>query len=127
MDDDYDKLTTDGMETMDFKNIKIQPDFYIHTGILKAQNALAEENVKEGFLKYRVFIEHIEILCKSAGMLPNDYDQMIKKVDGENEKLDPLMRGVKVANKKLELIMKEVFDSKVITDPMKMSDPIKKG
>ena len=103
-------------------DIKINPDYYIHTALLKAQAALMNDNMKEGFVQYRQFIEHIEVLCDAANMLPKEYDEKIKEfknsknyraVDGVR------IKSIKLADKKLNLIMTSVFNRKISTQPLK--------
>ncbi len=103
-------------------DIKINPDYYIHTGLLKAQAALMKDNIKEGFTQYRQFIEHIEVLCSAANMLPDTYEEDIKKFKETKDYTDAttdLIKSVKVANKKLKLIMTSVFNRKITTAPLK--------
>jgi DNA polymerase elongation subunit (family B) len=119
-----DNIRDNVMDHEDFMNIdiKINPDFYIHNAIIKAQNCLMENNIKEGFLKFRVFIEQIEVLCRSAKILDDDYDQeIIKYVKEEEEKeknsnkvVDPVIFQSKLANYKLGRLMARVFDRKSI-------------
>ena len=107
--------STLNMSEMDGSDIKINPDFYIHFGILKAQTALQENNTKEGFVKYVIIVEHIESLCKSARYMPKDYEEKVaaigETVTDENE----LVRNVRIANKKLEFLLTYVFSHKVST------------
>ena len=103
-------------------DIKINPDYYIHTALLKAQVALTDDNTKEGFMKYRQFIEHIEVLCSAANMLPKDYDTVLaefKEKDDYKKCENPLIQSVRLANKKLHLIMGSVFSRKISTEPLK--------
>lgn len=103
-------------------DVKINPDFYIHLGIIKAQNALTKDNVKEGFLQYRVLIEHVEVLCKAANMLTDDYKKDLgeyKKSKEYKEEKEHLTKSVKLATKKLHFMMREVFAKKTNTKPMK--------
>ena len=39
-------------------DIKINPDFYIHKALVKAQECLADPDMRIGLLRYRQFIEH---------------------------------------------------------------------
>lgn len=102
--------------------IKINPEFYIHNAVLKAQASLEKENLKEGYLRYYLYIEHIEILAKSANIIGDDYDTEIKKFQEEKDYIDTkddLIKNTKLANKKLSLVMKAVFSKKIITNPMR--------
>lgn len=105
-------------------DIKINPEFYIHTAVLKAQEALVKENVQVGFLQYRVMVEHIETLCRAAKMLTKEsYDEAIEKYKKENEEYaketNQEVKSVRLATKKLELLMQQVFSAKVTTSHLK--------
>jgi len=102
--------------------IKINPDYYIHTALLKAQAAIVDEDMAAGLSRFRMVVEHIEILARAAKMLPTDYDENIKTyLESEEfkEKDVDLKSGFKIANKKLGLMMSMVFSSKVSTEPLK--------
>lgn len=118
----YENNTIDTDEVLG-TDIKINPDFYIHTGILKAQNALTKENIQEGFIQYKILIEHIEMLCIAANMInEEEYNteiQDFKKTDEYLENKDSIAKMVKLSTKKLGLLMKNVFSNKVATDPLK--------
>lgn len=100
-------------------DLKINPDFYLHNAIVKAQECLVKENMKEGFAQFRIMVEHIETLCKAANMLPENYEEQVKnfKVDDEE---DSLIKAVKIGQKKLEILMTEVFESKTLVSPLKL-------
>jgi len=119
---DYDKYENDVIDVDEVigTDIKINPDYYIHSALLKAQAALMNDTTKEGFTKYWVFIEHIEVLCKAANMLSPKYEEDIKayKESKEYQKAEPFLKNVKLANKKLGGLMEEVFSKKVATDPL---------
>lgn len=117
----YEKQVID-IDEIDGTDIKINPDFYIHKALLKAQDALAKENLKEGFLQYRQFIEHIEVLCSSAKMLGPEYEEQLesfKNSDQYKNLNDKTARSIKLANKKLNLIMSLVFTNKTATFNLK--------
>lgn len=123
-DEEYNKYDAEVEDIDEIKgnDIKINSDFYIHTGILKAQEALANPDVKQGFLQYRVIIEHIEVLCKAANITTEEYETELKtfKDTEEYKKTEAeLTKGVLLANKKLELLMKQVFNAKTITKNLK--------
>lgn len=104
-------------------DIKINPDFYIHMALINAQKSLLKENTREGFLQYYVFIEHIETLAHAANMLPPDYIERLnefKETDFYKMEKDSFKQSVKLANKKLNLIMNEIFNKKGITEPLKV-------
>lgn len=103
-------------------DIKINPDFYIHNAIVKAQNALNSQDFKQGIIQFRLNIENIEILCKAGGMLPDDYNQQIedyKKSEDYAEEKELNIKNFRLANKKLEILLTNVFSSKVSTTPLR--------
>lgn len=122
---DFNKFDADVIDNEDFNatDIKINPDFYIHNAIVKSQAALANPNMKEGFLQYRQFIEHIEVLCRAAGRLDKDYSSSIETfkeseeyTGAENESI----KSARLANKKLELLMDNIFKNKTIFSSLKL-------
>ena len=112
------------LEEFEGADIKINPDFYIHNALLKAQASLVNPDMNIGFMQFRILIENIEILARSAKMLPDGYNDILIKFKEEdkeyNSETEILVKSVKLANKKLELIMNEVFRSKVNTNSLKM-------
>lgn len=117
----YERQTYDIAELGD-TDIKINPDYYIHNALLKAQSTFLKDDMKEGFLQYTLFIEHIEVLCDSANMLGDDYTENLKEYKESKEYKEAenaLIKGVRLANKKLGLMMKEVFNKKTITEPLR--------
>lgn len=125
MTDDY--AAMDGvseLDEIDMGEIKINPDYYIHNAILKAQTALSNPNMKEGFVQYRLFIEHIEVLCKAANMLSNDYESNLKTFKESDQDYlkenDSLIKNTLLANKKMQLLMNEVFSNKTSRVPLKI-------
>lgn len=105
------------VEDVEDTNIKINPDFYIHNAILKAQQALLHPDMKEAHIRYSLFVEHIEMLCRAAKKIDTDYDSRIAqyKNDEEYKNSVDLIKQAKLANKKLGLIMDAVFDQKPMT------------
>jgi hypothetical protein len=121
-----DKYDTDVLDIDDVAgtDIKINPDFYVHYALIKAQNCLVKDNVEGGMLQFVMVVEHIIMLCRSANMLPDDYDKILddyaNSVEVQSFKGSDLARQVKLANKKLGLIMGNIFSSRIITDPFKL-------
>lgn len=117
--DDYEKEID---EIGDFvgTDLKINPSFYIHNAILKAQEALKDEDIQQGVFKFRFFAENIEILAKAAEMIPNDYETKIADFIATDsyKKEDDLVKHFKLANYKMQLLLGRVFSNKVTTDPM---------
>jgi len=104
--------------------VKVNPDFYIHNAIVKAQNCLLTDNIKEGFLKFRVFVEQIETLTDAANMIDKDYYEEIenfKKSEEYSKEEDYSIKHSKLANFKLGRLMTRVFNRKAITKEMTYS------
>jgi Na+-transporting NADH:ubiquinone oxidoreductase subunit NqrF len=119
---DYDNRIVDIDEVIG-TDVKINPDYYIHSALIKAQQALIKDDVKGGFMQFRVIVEHIEILTRAANMLTPKYAEEVdkyKKTDEYSKEEDNFVRLTKLANKKLELLLIEVFANKVSTEPMKI-------
>lgn len=102
-------------------DININPSYYIHNAILKAQQALGDEDIKTAIVKFRFYCENIEILAKAGEMLPDDYEEKIKAFMSTEEykKEEDLVRHFKLSNYKMQLLLGNVFTSKLSTSPMK--------
>lgn len=102
------------------EDIKLNPDFYIHTALLKAQDALIKDNIKDGFAQYRVLIEHIEVLATASKIIEDAYktDVEVFKNSDEYKNTDADTKSTVLANKKLFLIMRSVFRHKTATDSL---------
>lgn len=110
------------LEDVGGAEVKINPDFYIHWGIIKAQTALSNPNVTEAFIQYRLFIEHIEVVARSAKYLSDEYDKKVKEFLDSDEYKNETDKNVKqalLANKKLELVCYEVFSQRISFKPLK--------
>lgn len=116
---DWDSKIVD-VDEVNIADFKINPDYYIHTALLKAQESLASDNTKVGFLKYVIFVEHIETLCKAAKIVADKYNTAVKDFMNSKEysDADEGVKGVRLANKKLGLMMDAVFSSKTIVDDL---------
>lgn len=112
-------------------DVKIKPNFYIHNAILKMQNVLmfgvGKTNIGEGIIAYTVLVEQIEVLCKSAGYINDEYDEKIKNYTSSEEykaiKKDEV-RMAKLANKKLGLLMRTVFSKAPVEMPINLDAKI---
>ena len=102
--------------------IKINPDFYIHWGIIKAQTALSNPNINEAFIQYRLFVEHVEVIARAAKYLSAEYKEKIdayKESAEFTEETDQKIKQAILANKKLELLLSEVFSQRISFKPLK--------
>lgn len=118
---DYEEDTF-SVDEMDNVNIKINPEYYIHHSLIKAQEALIKENLQEGMIQYRFIVEHIQTLCESANLITEDYFNQIeefKKTEEYTKELKTEVRSTLLANKKLKLLMEHVFSRKLVISPLK--------
>ena len=97
-------------------DLKIRPNYFIAIALLKAQQTLAtasmsKDSILDAMLPYCVFIEHIEMLIEAAGYLDEEYKTEINNYFSTNEykMTSANMQNIKLANKKLGLLMKEFF------------------
>lgn len=117
--DDY--IITDDI---DMSDVRVNPEYYIHTGILRAQIALGmSDDYKEGVKKFVAFVEHIESIAK--GFMDLKDSEYADKIKEEKEKdvdsnQDIYLRLMRIANKKIELLMRNIKGTKTITSIAKI-------
>lgn len=96
--------------------IKINPSFYVHLALIKAQEALVKDDVRAGFAQYRSIVEHLEVIARAAKMIRTDYDEEINNFLTQDKNYldtpDDYAKSMKLANKKLALITKAFFESR---------------
>ncbi|KKQ76466.1 MAG: hypothetical protein US97_C0007G0008 [Microgenomates group bacterium GW2011_GWF1_38_5] len=122
MDDDFSRFDDSVVEVDEVEgtDIKINPDYYLHRCLEGCRDALLKDDVKAGFIQYRLLVEQMEIIVKAAHLLDDGYDLEIKDFIDKSDEKDVLIKGVHIAQKKLGLILKSVFSSKVTTTPMRL-------
>lgn len=125
--DVYDSDTDFGdIDDIGGTDIKINPDYYIHTALTRAQKCLLKDDLNAGFLSYIFFINHIEHLCIAAKKLDDVYKQRLEVFSSEvfsssERSSHPLAKEVRIANFKLQLMMEAVFDNKQISEALRTS------
>jgi hypothetical protein len=104
-------------------DVKINPDFYLHITLIKINNSFDLENMEECFYKYRHIVEHLEIICDSANILPDGYEQSVKEFSESKDYQDEKdsLKIAKMARFKLRLLLKGVFKHKPLSGPMKLA------
>lgn len=128
--DDSDDMIKDDIldaDSISDTNIKVTPSFYIHNALLLSQKSLmfsgVKGNLKDGIVIYRIFIEQIEVLCKAASILTEDYAEQIKEFMSSADYTgaeDDITRAARLTNKKLELLMTRVFKSSGLKDKLEI-------
>jgi hypothetical protein len=127
--EEFDSSIMDVDEDIDSDVKKINPLVYIHHAILSSQKILMVSvmkpgGIKEGILGYKIFIEHIEVVCRSGNFL--DKEEYQKKLmlflDSKEmkEEGDTLVKMAKISNMKLELLLEEVFKRAPTNDTLKI-------
>jgi hypothetical protein len=118
---DYENSVGDS-DNIENTDIKINPDYYIHLGIVKALNALSNPDTKSGFLQYFVIVENIEIMADACGMLDDDFKNIIEDFRKNlPQGIPELTYNVRVAQEKLKHILKNIFKLKTLTEPMRLA------
>lgn len=120
-DNDYSDIDNqiEDIDEIEGTDIKINPDYYIHNALKKAQECITNPNLKTGLMQFRILIEQIEILCSAGNMLPDNYEITIENYkkeisfDESNE-----MSSLKLAHKKELLLLKSVFSSKPLSSKL---------
>jgi len=121
----YEDETYD-INEMEFTDLKINPSYYLHSAILKAQQALIKDNFEAGVTQYLIMIEHLEIVAKASKSTPENYDTQIQEFKKDIKAPKDLLISnkehfaflIKIAHKKLEIILGGMFSSTTITDPL---------
>lgn len=117
---EYEKRTYDA-DNVIATDIKINPDFYIHKAIIKAQDCLTKENMKDGFMQYIIVMDHVEMLCRSAKIIvTEEYNTEIdsfKNTKEYKEESDRIQQLVKLANKKMQLMTTALFEKRTVWTP----------
>lgn len=108
-------------------DVKINPDYYIHTAIVNAQRSLNDPDLKNAFVRFRVWVEHAQDLAEAANMVTDNYFDEVKKIKvdlaqeygDEWATLPDYVKNQRFASRKLKYLMKQVFSNKVSTSPIR--------
>ena len=115
-------------------DIKINPSYYIHIGLLKMQDCLLKDNARDGFLQYQTVIRYLETICKASGIIKAEYDAELKLfvvTDEYTKEPDRDKKSMILHEKKLLLILTSIFSNKTLTSSLrygfKMQKPLDEG
>lgn len=94
--------------------VKINPSFYQHLNLMKAQECLVAEDLKSGMVQYFVNAEHMETLARASNNLPPEYETELKKrleekgvkTDVDTNNIIDLAKRSKI---KYELLLSHIF------------------
>lgn len=124
VEDGVGKDVFDEGDILEGQDLKLNPEFFIHMAVLKSQQALLKDNLKEGLMQYRLLVEQVEIVCRSAGIVDDKgYEENLKKFKEREDyrgERDALVQHALLAGEKLRLLLEFVFSSRVSTSPLRM-------
>ncbi|WP_456477595.1 hypothetical protein [Geoglobus ahangari] len=97
----------------------LNPDYYLHLTIMQAvlapHRALQQGNIREGLTSLIVAVDQLEKIAKASGRLKEleKYRQDVRRYEEElkDRERDDVLRRAMLANYKLELLLKMVFES----------------
>jgi len=105
---------------IDSQDFKINPAFYLHNAIVGAQAILKKgENIKESLILFRFLVEHAETIARAWNKIPKEYDELIegyKRSTDYADATEEYIKSFRLANKKLGLLMTEIFQSQTVID-----------
>lgn len=109
-------------------DVNINPVFYLHNAIMKAQQSLISENINDGILKYRLLAGHAEVVAKANNLVGNDFDDEINKLKNSEEykRAETSIKHALIADKIFFLILRDVCGKKPLRENLKLS-PQKKN
>lgn len=96
-------------------DIKINPEFYIHTALLNAQKSIllsvVDGKTSDGVNAYIIYIRHIQMIAVSAGFLDEETIKDIKNIQEQPNATDIISKA-KQASDTLGLMLKDIFSNK---------------
>lgn len=110
-------------------DVKINPDFYVHQAIANAQKALNEPNLPDAYVRFRMWVEHVQDLAVAAKMVTEAYwtdiagiEEALKKEMGPEgwAKMPENARSARMASRKLQFLLKQIFATKTKVAPLKL-------
>lgn len=117
-----------GEEDIDYKDfdsfatdITINPNFYLHIGLINAQKALMSEDIQSGMMKYIHMVNYLEMIAKSAKIInAEEYNNLLAeyKTTDEYKKLNADLQSINLCHRKIALITASLFDSGVMKETL---------
>jgi hypothetical protein len=120
----FDETQIENIEELGGTEVKINPNFYIHRALIRAQQSLVKENAFQGFLQFRMVVEHLGVLCEAAGITTEDeLKAEIFKWKTEDEEYlssENSTKPILYANKKFGILARMIFENATVN--FKLSD-----
>jgi len=109
-------------DTLDFKDVEISPSHLLMRQLIKIQNCFDGVGVKDGIMKYHICVLALEAQVRAQKKLPENYDDTMKNYKVEVDKTDDeqATKIFKVAAKRYELILPQIYDTRSIDTPMQL-------
>jgi len=120
---DYSKYMTESDSDISTTDIKINPDYYIHFSLVALQKSLDHNDINEAVFSYILKADHFETLSRSFERMPKDFDDRVeeyKKSDEYVNEEDGNIKRFRLARKKVQFILSNIGDQRVIIDKLKM-------
>jgi hypothetical protein len=113
---DFEKDVFNLSEGMD-SEVKLNPDFYIHTSLVASQYALLlstkEGNVSNGINAYYIYAKQVLMFAESAGYLSSNTLEEIKKLkESDVGKSKDTADKALMATQIIGIVMSEIFKNK---------------
>jgi len=122
--DKYDSHVMDESDILNDRDLNINPQVYIHTAINRSQMALLNPNLEAGLTQYVFLINQIEMVTRSARLLnEDDYKKSIdefKNTEEYKSEKRALYQHVLLAGEKLRLLLRDLFDNRTSSAPLKL-------
>jgi len=120
----YDANVIDEGDLLDQRDLNINPTIYIHQALQRCQVALLNPNVESGLVQYVFLVHNMEIICRSARLINEEeykktLDEFKLQEDYKNEKRS-LYQQMSLSQEKLRLLLRELFDNKTSSAPLKL-------
>jgi hypothetical protein len=122
--DKYDANVIDEGDLLDERDLKVNPQIYIHQALQRSQVALLNPNLEAGLTQFVFLIQQIETLCGSARLIDEvEYKRILdefKSTDDYKSEKRALYQHMQLSQKKLEFLLKALFDNRTSNAPLKL-------
>jgi hypothetical protein len=114
------------LDELPISDSKISPDtlfFYAYLGIqITLNKAIMSDDIKRVYACYQLHVGHLESVARGLQKLPLDYEEQIKYFLESKSyiEVDGFIRDVRLCNKKVEIILREIDLNKISFEPAKM-------
>lgn len=119
--EELDKQVLDESDFLNDKDLNINPQQYIHMALQRSQVALLNPNLEAGLIQYVFLVQQIELIAFSAKLIDQaEYKKELDAFKLKEEFTKAKYQNMVLAQEKLKLLLKEVFDNKTSNTPLKL-------